>query len=84
MSFWRANGKALAMNETEGMLKLFASSAGEILGAHAYGAHVADIIHFILYPMHKSALNPRHVSALHAKVCPESEACSCTPCINLP
>ena len=43
-SFWRANGKALAMNETEGMLKLFVSSAGEILGAHAYGAHAADII----------------------------------------
>ena len=43
-SFWRANGKALAMNETEGMLKLFATPAGEILGAHAYGAHSADII----------------------------------------
>ena len=43
-SFWRANGKALAMDETEGMLKLFASPQGEILGAHAYGAHAADII----------------------------------------
>lgn len=43
-SFWRANGKAQAMNETEGMLKLFASPEGLILGAHAYGAHAADII----------------------------------------
>ena len=43
-SFWRANGKALAMNETEGMLKLFASPDGLILGCHAYGAHSADII----------------------------------------
>ena len=43
-SFWRANGKALAMNETEGLLKLFASPEGEILGCHAYGAHAADII----------------------------------------
>ena len=43
-SFWRANGKALAMGETEGMLKLFASSEGEILGCHAYGAHAADIV----------------------------------------
>ena len=43
-SFWRANGKALAMGETEGMLKLFASPEGEILGAHAYGAHSADIV----------------------------------------
>ena len=43
-SFWRANGKALAMGEIEGMLKLFASSEGEILGCHAYGAHAADIV----------------------------------------
>ena len=51
-SFWRANGKAVAMNETEGMLKLFVSppsqggAGGEslILGCHAYGAHAADIV----------------------------------------
>ena len=43
-SFWRANGKALAMNETEGLLKLFADAEGRILGCHAFGAHAADII----------------------------------------
>ena len=43
-SFWRANGKALAMGETEGMLKLFVCPDGLILGAHAYGAHAADIV----------------------------------------
>ena len=43
-SFWRANGKALAMGETEGMLKLFVSPDGQILGCHAFGAHAADII----------------------------------------
>ena len=49
-SFWRANGKALAMNETEGMLKLFITpplegqEEGVILGCHAYGAHAADIV----------------------------------------
>ena len=43
-SFWRANGKALAMAETEGMLKLFFSPDGLILGCHAYGAHSADIV----------------------------------------
>ena len=44
-AFWRTNGKALAMDETEGMLKLFASTAdGRILGCHAYGAHAADIV----------------------------------------
>ena len=43
-SFWRANGKALAMDEAEGLLKLFFGSDGLILGCHAYGAHSADII----------------------------------------
>ena len=49
-SFWRANGKALAMGETEGMLKLFVTppsesqGGGYILGCHAYGAHAADIV----------------------------------------
>ena len=51
-SFWRANGKAMAMGETEGMLKLFVTppsqggDGGEslILGCHAYGAHSADIV----------------------------------------
>ena len=49
-SFWRANGKALAMGETEGMLKLFVTPSlegqggGLILGCHAYGAHAADIV----------------------------------------
>ena len=49
-SFWRANGKALAMGETEGMLKLFVTppsegqGGGSILGCHAYGTHAADIV----------------------------------------
>ena len=53
-AFWRANGKALAMNETEGLLKLFVSpltsdlspheTPGLILGCHAFGAHSADIV----------------------------------------
>ena len=43
-SFWRANGKALAMDETEGMLKLFSAVDGRLLGCHAFGAHAADIV----------------------------------------
>ncbi len=49
-AFWRANGKALAMGETEGMLKLFVAppmegqGGGTILGCHAFGAHAADIV----------------------------------------
>ncbi len=44
-AFHRTNGKALAMNETEGMLKLFSEPlAGRILGCHAFGAHSADLV----------------------------------------
>lgn len=48
-SFWRANGKALAMNAAEGMLKLLTvpmadGSDERIVGCHAYGAHAADIV----------------------------------------
>ena len=44
-SFYRANGKALAMNETEGMVKLCCEpDEGRILSAHVFGAHAADIV----------------------------------------
>ena len=43
-SFYRANGKALAMNETEGMLKLMVDATGKIVGCHAFGAHASDIV----------------------------------------
>ncbi len=44
-AFHRANGKALAMNETEGMLKLLSEpDAGRILGCHVFGAHAADMV----------------------------------------
>ena len=54
-SFWRANGKALAMGETEGLLKLFVGADGQILGCHAYGAHSADIIQEVSVLMCKHA-----------------------------
>ena len=44
-AFYRANGKALAMNESEGMLKLLSEpDAGRILGCHTFGAHSADLV----------------------------------------
>ncbi len=46
-AFWRANGKALAMNQTEGMLKLFADQHERILGCLAYGAHAVVFIKFV-------------------------------------
>lgn len=43
-AFWRANGKALAMGESEGMLKLFSDDNDRITGCHAFGAHAADMV----------------------------------------
>lgn len=43
-AFWRANGKALAMNESDGLLKLMSDKDGLIIGCHAFGAHSSDII----------------------------------------
>ncbi|MDO4159171.1 MAG: dihydrolipoyl dehydrogenase [Prevotellaceae bacterium] len=43
-AFYRANGKAVAMNVAEGMVKLLTDNNGTIIGCHAYGAHASDII----------------------------------------
>ncbi len=44
-AFYRANGKALSMNETEGMVKLCCEPGeGRLLSCHAYGAHAADLV----------------------------------------
>ena len=44
-SFFRANGKAVTMGETDGFCKLIASSEDDrILGCHLYGPHASDII----------------------------------------
>ena len=44
-AFYRANGKALAMGETEGMVKLCCEpNEGRLLSAHIFGAHAADLV----------------------------------------
>ena len=39
-----ANGKALAMGETEGFVKVVADANGKILGVHIMGPHASDIV----------------------------------------
>jgi dihydrolipoamide dehydrogenase len=44
-SYFKANSKALAELESDGLLKLlFRKDSGEVLGAHLYGLHAADLI----------------------------------------
>lgn len=53
--FYRANGKALSMEETEGMIKILVGEDGSFLGAHAYGAHSADLIQEVSALMNRDA-----------------------------
>jgi dihydrolipoamide dehydrogenase len=44
-SYFKANTKALAELESDGLMKLlFNKTTGEVLGAHIYGLHAADLI----------------------------------------
>lgn len=43
-SFFRANGKAVCMGETEGLCKLVSDSDGKLIGCHILGAHSADLV----------------------------------------
>lgn len=44
-SYFKANSKALAEGETDGIAKLiYRKDTGEVLGAHIFGLHAADLI----------------------------------------
>lgn len=44
-SYFKGNSKALAELESDGLLKLlFRKDTGEVLGAHIFGLHAADLI----------------------------------------
>ena len=44
-SYFKANSKALAELESDGLMKLlFRKDTGEVLGAHIFGLHAADLI----------------------------------------
>lgn len=43
-SFFRANGKAVTMGETDGFCKIVVDASGRVLGSHLYGPHASDIV----------------------------------------
>lgn len=51
-SFYRANGKALSMGETDGMVKMLLLDDGRIVGCHVMGAHAADLVQEVAVAMH--------------------------------
>ena len=54
-AFFRTNGKALAMNETDGMIKIITDEDDRILGCHMFGPHSADLIQEITVLMNENA-----------------------------
>lgn len=55
-AMFRANGKALAMGETDGLVKLIADADSRlILGCHICGPHAADLIQEVVTAMNAGA-----------------------------
>ena len=43
-SFYRANGKAVTMDATDGLVKVVSTADGKLAGCHVLGAHAADLV----------------------------------------
>lgn len=43
-SFFRANGKAVCLGDTDGICKILTSPEGKILGCHVLGPHSSDLV----------------------------------------
>ena len=64
---FRSNGKALAMGETDGLVKVVVDNAtGLILGASIVGPHAADLIHELSLAMTAGIPAAKVAAAVHA------------------
>ena len=64
--YYRANGKALAMEAVEGMVKLLTNEDGVIIGCHIYGAHASDLVQEIAALMNHDTTLERLHDIIHA------------------
>lgn len=65
-SFYRANGKALSMNGSDGYCKLIVAQNGTLLGAHIMGAHASDLIHEVAVVMNLDGTLEQMRQVIHA------------------
>ena len=66
-SMFRANGKAVSMDDTEGFCKIIVSEEdGRILGCHLFGPHSADIVQEIAALLAKHATLADLQNVIHA------------------
>jgi len=65
-ALYRANGKALAMDAEDGMVKILTNGDGRILGCHILGAHASDLIHEATLAMRLGATIHDLADTVHA------------------
>lgn len=65
-AFYRANGKALAMDADDGLVKILTDKEGKILGCHILGAHASDLIHEVTLAMQLGATIHDIAHTVHA------------------
>ena len=63
--FFRSNGKALAIGETEGMIKLITMPDGKILGCHCFGPHASDIVQEVAVLMNNDSTVSHLADMIH-------------------
>lgn len=65
-SFFRSNGKAVSMAETDGLIKMIVDNdSRQIVGCHICGAHAADLIQEVVTTMNTGTTVDALASAIH-------------------
>lgn len=63
--FYRANGRAVAIEADEGMVKLVTNENDTIIGCHAYGFHAADIVQEVASLMNLNVTRTQLADIVH-------------------
>lgn len=60
------NGKALALNEAKGVIKVISNEKNKILGVHILGPHATDLIHEAVLAINKNMKVEDIINTIHA------------------
>ena len=65
-AFFRSNGKAVSMGETDGLVKMIVDAdSRQIVGCHICGAHAADLIQEVVMAMNAGATVQQLARSIH-------------------
>lgn len=65
-AFFRSNGKAVSMAETDGLIKMIVDAQSrQIVGCHICGAHAADLIQEVVMAMNAGCTVDRLADSIH-------------------